>query len=187
VRALDRIPHVAVIRIHSRIPIVDSGRVNAGSLEAMTAEKALYLVVHANHPRELGAAQRAACARLVKAGISLLGQTVLLKGVNDDSAVLEALFRAMVAARIKPYYLHQADLAPGTSHFRTGLDEGQRLMAALRGRVSGLCQPTYVLDIPGGYGKVPIGPTYAKARSGNGVWQVRDPAGRIHSYPGAEI
>jgi lysine 2,3-aminomutase len=183
VRALDRIPHVAVIRIHSRIPIVDSNRVSAGLLEAMAAEKALYLVVHANHPRELAAAQRDACARLAKAGISLLGQTVLLKGVNDDAAVLEALFRAMVAARIKPYYLHQADLAPGTSHFRTGLGKGQRLVAALRGRVSGLCQPTYVLDIPGGYGKVPVGPIYAQEEPEAGGWRVRDPKGRIHSYP----
>ena len=101
---------------------------------------------------------RAACARLAKAGIPLLAQTVLLKGVNDDAATLEALFRGLVAMRVKPYYLHHLDLAPGTGHFRTGLAEGQALLRALRGRVSGLCQPAYVLDLPGGAGKVPVGP-----------------------------
>ena len=106
---------------------------------------------------------RAAVGRLVRAGIPVLSQSVLLRGVNDDAAVLEALFRGLVAMRVKPYYLHHPDLAPGTGHFRLGIDEGRRLVRALRGRVSGLCQPTYVLDIPGGYGKVPIGPSAAAA------------------------
>ena len=97
---------------------------------------------------------------LVDAGIPMLSQSVLLKGVNDDAATLGALMRALVECRIKPYYLHHADLAPGTSHFRTTIDDGQSLMRALRGRLSGLCQPSYVLDIPGGHGKSPIGPDY---------------------------
>ena len=106
---------------------------------------------------------REAVGRLVRAGIPVLSQSVLLRGVNDDAAVLEALFRGLVAMRVKPYYLHHPDLAPGTGHFRLGIDEGQRLVGALRGRVSGLCQPTYVLDIPGGQGKVPVGPCAAAA------------------------
>ena len=119
-----------------------------------------YVALHANHPRELTAAVRAACARIVDAGIPMVSQSVLLRGVNDDAQTLEALMRAFVECRIKPYYLHHADLAPGTSHFRTSIEEGQALMRALRGRVSGLAQPAYVLDIPGGHGKVPVGPGY---------------------------
>ena len=121
------------------------------------------MALHANHPRELTAAARAACARIVDAGIPMLSQSVLLKGVNDDAEVLAELMRAFVAARVKPYYLHHADLAPGTAHLRTSLAEGQELMRQLRGRVSGLCQPTYMLDIPGGAGKVPVGPAYVVA------------------------
>src|SRR5206468_3636152 len=136
-----------------------------------------YVALHADHPRELTPAARAACAKLVDAGIPMLGQTVLLRGVNADAPTLEALLRAIVETRIKPYYLHHADLAPGTGHFRTSLAEGQGLMRELRGRVSGLCQPTYVLDIPGGHGKVPVGPDYLA----EGV--VEDPSGRRHAYP----
>ena len=119
-----------------------------------------WIAVHANHPRELTGEARAACARLADAGIPLVSQSVLLRGVNDDAASLEALMRAFVESRIKPYYLHHGDLAPGTAHLRTTLAEGQELCARLRGRVSGLCQPDYVLDIPGGHGKAPIGPNY---------------------------
>ena len=104
---------------------------------------------------------------------------VLLKGVNDDAETLAALMRAFVEARVKPYYLHHLDLAPGTGHFRTTIAEGQALMRALRGRLSGLAQPTYVLDIPGGHGKVPIGPGYLAEDGGS----VADPAGVAHDYP----
>src|SRR5205807_366051 len=125
---------------------------------------ATYVVLHANHARELTANARAACARMIDAGIPMLSQSVLLRGVNDDAAVLGALMWALVECRIKPYYLHHGDLAPGTAHWRTGIEEGQALMRALRGRLSGLCQPTYVLDIPGGHGKSPIGPSFARTR-----------------------
>jgi lysine 2,3-aminomutase len=188
VRALDAIPHVAVIRIHTRVPVVDPQRVRPALVAALTAEKAVYVVIHANHPRELTPPVRQAVMRLLRAGIPVLSQSVLLRGVNDDAAVLEALFRGLVAMRVKPYYLHHPDLARGTAHFRLGIDEGQRLVGALRGRLSGLCQPSYVLDIPGGYGKVPIGPTYAttgaaQADDAAGRWLVIDPAGAQHRYP----
>ena len=111
------------------------------------------------------------------AGIPMLSQTVLLKGVNDDPEVLGALMRAFVETRIKPYYLHHLDLAPGTGHFRVGIEDGQALMRLLRGRWSGLCQPTYVLDIPGGYGKAPIGPVYWDGET------VEDPEGGRRGYP----
>jgi lysine 2,3-aminomutase len=183
VRILDQIPHLGVLRFHTRVPVVDPRRVSHALVEALAAEKAVYVVVHANHPRELTAPVQEAVLRLSRAGIPLLSQTVLLRGVNDDAAVLEALFRRLVAMRVKPYYLHQADLARGTAHFRTGIADGQRLVRLLRGRVSGLCQPTYVLDIPGGYGKVPIGPCAACRMGSSGDWIVEDGAGVRHSYP----
>src|SRR5205085_3530352 len=141
--------------------------------------KIVYVALHANDPRELTPEARAACARLIDSSIPMLSQTVLLRGVNDNVETLAALMRAFVEARVKPYYLHHPDLAPGTGHFRTTIAEGQRLMRALRGRLSGIAQPTYVLDIPGGHGKVPVGPDYL---SDDGR-TVADPAGALHDYP----
>jgi lysine 2,3-aminomutase len=135
---------------------------------------------------------RAACAGLIDAGIPMVSQSVLLRGVNDDVATLEALMRAFVECRIKPYYLHHGDLAPGTAHLRTTLAQGQELMRALRGRVSGLCQPHYLLDIPGGHGKAPVGPNYlspADSFSGQGEpgadsrYRIADYCGDVHLYP----
>jgi lysine 2,3-aminomutase len=183
VRAIVAIPHVAVIRIHSRVPVVAPARVTAALVAALRSEKAVYVVLHANHPRELTPAVKAAAGRLARAGIPLLSQSVLLKGVNDDAATLEGLFRGLVAMRVKPYYLHHPDLAQGTAHLRTGLGEGRALMRALRGRVSGLCQPSYVLDLPGGHGKVPVGPCYAHPAGDGDGWQVEDPTGTTHCYP----
>ena len=177
VAALDAIAHVGVIRIHTRVPVVDPARISAELIDALRADKAVYVVVHANHARELTDAARAACRRLIDAGIPMLSQSVLLKGVNDDPQTLEALLRTLVRNRIKPYYLHHADLAPGTTQFRTTIAEGQALMRDLRGRVSGLCQPTYVLDIPGGAGKVPVGPSYLHEDG-----TVEDPSGTTHEY-----
>ena len=161
VRILDQIPHLGSCAFIPAFRWSIHGGSSRALVEALAAEKAVYVVIHANHPRELTAQVREAVLKLNRAGIPLLSQTVLLRGVNDDAAVLEALFRRLVAMRVKPYYLHHADLARGTAHFRTGIAAGQRLVRSLRGRVSGLCQPTYVLDIPGGYGKVPIGPCAA--------------------------
>ena len=183
VRALDEIAHLGVIRFHTRVPVVEPGRVTAALIAALSAEKAVYVVVHANHPRELTAAAKDAVTRLVRAGIPLLSQTVLLRGVNDDASVLEALFRGLVAMRVKPYYLHHADLARGTAHFRTGIAKGQQLVRALRAGVSGLCQPTYVLDIPGGYGKAPLAASAAAADPASGGWTIEDGAGNRHAYP----
>jgi lysine 2,3-aminomutase len=183
VRTLDQIRHVAVIRFHTRVPVVDPYRVKPALVRALEAEKAVYVVVHANHPHELTPRAREALTRLSRAGIPLLSQTVLLRGVNDDAAVLEALFRGLVAMRVKPYYLHHADLVRGTAHFRTGIATGQRLVRSLRGRISGLCQPTYVLDIPGGYGKVPIAPCAVSSAGAEGGWIVEDGAGARHRYP----
>ena len=183
VRTLDGIEHLGAIRFHTRVPVVDPGRVDARLVTALKAEKALYVALHVNHPRELTPEMRAACARLTKAGIPLLSQTVLLHGINDEAETLEHLFRSLVAMRIKPYYLHHPDLAPGTAAFRLPLREGQALMRRLRGRVSGLCQPTYVLDIPGGAGKVPVGPSYVTLDETSAEAMVEDFRGARRPYP----
>ena len=169
------------------MPVVAPARVTPALVRALKSEgKATYVVLHANHPRELTLRARAACARMVDAGIPLLSQTVLLRGINDDAQTLAALMRALVESRIKPYYLHHGDLAPGTAHWRTTIERGQKLMRAMRGRLSGLCQPTYVLDIPGGYGKSPIGPSYlTRMQTGTGEvrYAVVDFNGHRHAYP----
>lgn len=186
-RELAAIDHVKVVRIHTRVPAAAPELVTRELVAALRLrDKASYVVLHANHPRELTAAARAACARVIDAGIPMLSQSVLLKGVNDDAAVLADLMRAFVECRIKPYYLHQGDLAPGTSHLRTTIEEGQALMRALRARLSGIAQPAYVLDIPGGAGKVPIGPGYlapVTGERGEPRYEVEDIGGRRHRYP----
>jgi lysine 2,3-aminomutase len=182
IQALDAIEHVKVIRIHTRIPVVSPARVDAAMVAALGARKAVYVVLHANHVREMTGAARAAVARLVSAGIPMLSQSVLLRGVNDNADALRDLLRCFVENRIKPYYLHHGDLARGTGHFRTTLAEGQSLMRSLRRDVSGMCLPHYVLDIPGGHGKVPVGPHYL-TRTPEGI-VVEDALGVPHRYRG---
>lgn len=179
---LQNIEHVKVVRFHTRVPVVTPERVTSELVAAVkTGQKAVYVALHANHPQELTKAARLACAKLVDAGIPMISQTVLLKGINDTVDTMEALMRAFIETRIKPYYLHHPDLAPGTSHFRLPLTAGQNLMQDLRGRASGLCQPLYVLDIPEGYGKVPVGLCHVSCD--NGTTLVTDHRGYMHIYP----
>ena len=190
---LAAIDHVKIIRLHTRVPVADPARITAEMVEALKAAGATtWIALHANHARELTENARASVARLVDAGIPMVSQSVLLKGVNDNPAALEALMRSFVECRIKPYYLHHGDLAPGTAHLRTTIAHGQELMRALRGRVSGLCQPDYVLDIPGGAGKSPVGPGYLSPQeslAGRGEvgketrYRVVDYCGEVHIYP----
>ena len=182
IAALDAIAHVAVIRIHSRVPVAEPGRISEELVSALKPRRAgLWFGIHCNHPRERGAGARAALARLADAGFPLLGQSVLLAGVNDDVDTLEKLMRALVTARVRPYYLHHPDLVRGTGHFRVSIERGQELVKALRGRLSGLAQPTYVLDGPGGHGKVPIGPAYLG--DDPAALTVDDAFGGRHRYP----
>src|SRR6195256_3568740 len=188
---LAAIDHVRIIRIHTRVPVADPARISPEMVAALKVKGATtWVALHANHVRELTDGARAACADIIDAGIPMVSQSVLLRGVNDDPATLEALMRAFVECRIKPYYLHHGDLAPGTAHLRTTIAEGQELMRRLRGRVSGLCQPAYVLDIPGGHGKAPIGPNYlshASSRecdlSSETQYRIVDYCGDVHLYP----
>ena len=176
--ALSAIPHIELLRIHTRVPVADPARLTPALAAALECATPLWMVVHANHAREFTAGALTALRRVTAAGVPLLGQSVLLRGVNDSPGALEDLFRAMLRARVKPYYLHHLDPAPGTARFQVPIAEGQAILAALRGRVTGLAWPTYVLDIPGGHGKVPIGPAYL-----NGDGTVRDPAGARHPLP----
>jgi lysine 2,3-aminomutase len=182
---LAEIGHVKIVRWHTRVPVVDPSRVTDDMVAALLAPGATpWLALHANHPREFTADARRAIARLANAGIALVSQSVLLKGVNDDADALDALMRTFAENRIKPYYLHHPDLAPGTSHFRVSIDDGLALTRTLRRRLSGLATPTYVLDIPGGYAKVPL-ESHNVVRVGENRWRITDPEGRVHEYPPA--
>jgi lysine 2,3-aminomutase len=181
-QALAEIPHVKTVRWHTRVPVVMPERVTDELVSSLIAPGITsWVAIHANHPRELTPAARAAAARLRQACVPLVSQSVLLRGVNDDLETLAALMRGFVEAGIKPYYLHHPDLARGTSHFRIGIEEGLRLVRDLRARLSGLAQPTYVLDLPGGYGKVVLDSTNVeKTKRGH---RIRDFQGAWHIYP----
>jgi lysine 2,3-aminomutase len=187
------IDHVKIIRLHTRVPVADPARITSEMIAALRVDgAATWVALHANHAKELTEKARAACAGIIDAGIPMVSQSVLLRGVNDNAEALEALMRAFVECRIKPYYLHHGDLAPGTAHLRTTIERGQYLMRTLRGRVSGLCQPDYVLDIPGGYGKSPVGPSYVSVANsfprlrepdGETRYRLLDYCGDVHLYP----
>jgi lysine 2,3-aminomutase len=179
---LAAIAHVKVIRWHTRVPVTDPDRVTDVLVAALHAPGATtYVAVHANHAREFSPDAKTAIARLVDGGIALVSQSVLLKGVNDNARTLADLMRAFVENRIKPYYLHHPDLAPGTSHFRIGIEEGLALVRELRPHLSGLAMPAYMLDIPGGFGKVPLESVHVeKTATGH---RIRDARGQWHDYP----
>jgi lysine 2,3-aminomutase len=162
--------------------MVDPARVSEDFIAALIAPGiSPWVAIHANHPREFSQDAKAALARLADAGIPLVSQSVLLKGVNDDVDTLAALMRAFVENRVKPYYLHHPDMARGTSHFRVPIAEGLALTRELRARLSGLAQSLYVLDIPGGFGKVPLDSEQVE-KTANG-YRIRDFQGRLHEYP----
>lgn len=177
---LNAIEHIEIIRIHTRVPVVESDRITPELITALQSKKPVYISLHCNHPKELTPAAKQACTALIDAGFPMLSQSILLKDLNDDIETLSELMRCFIKLRIKPYYLHHGDLARGTQHFRTTIAHGQQLMRQLRGRFSGICQPTYVLDIPGGFGKTPIGPNYINKDGEN--YQIEDYQGACHLY-----
>jgi len=179
---LNEIDHVKIIRFHTRIPIADPKRITQDTLTALKSNKAIYMALHINHASELTEETRAAITSLHAAGITLLSQSVLLKGVNDNPEILETLYRELVALNVKPYYLHHPDYAPGTSHFRLSIPEGQAIVKALQGRLSGICHPTYMLDIPGGHGKIPLTPCFIKELE-DGTYSVQNYKNETYTYP----
>lgn len=183
ITSISAIDHVKVLRIHSRVPIADPARITESVLSALEKARdlAIYVVVHINHSDEITPVVRLALKALRDGGVSLLSQSVLLKGVNDDAEILDTLFRSLISMHVKPYYLHHPDLAPGTAHFRLSIQRGQEIMRALQGRLSGIALPTYTLDIPGGFGKIPLTPSYIEAQESAG-YLVRDYQGQCHTY-----
>ncbi len=182
-RRLEAIEHVKVIRWHSRIPVAAPERISEDFVEAIRSDtKAVFVAVHANHAREFTPEALAAIRRLSRAGISLVSQSVLLRGVNDTFEALADLMRAFLSAGIKPYYLHQLDAAPGTSHFRVPMVEGQGLVRRLRDELSGLATPHYVADIPGGVSKAVMNLPDIERR--DDVFRLRGRDGEMHLPPG---
>lgn len=180
---LRTIPHVEMIRIGSRVPVTLPERITPGLCRLLKKHHPLYLNTHFNHPLEITPESMAACALLADAGIPLGNQTVLLKGVNDERKVMKSLMQKLLAIRVRPYYIHQMDLVKGTGHFRTTLAKGVEVMEALRGHTSGLATPHYVIDLPGGKGKVPVLPEYLRREEGRLF--VRNYMGEEVEYPDA--
>lgn len=178
---LRKIPHVEIIRIGSRLPATDPGRITPQLCRMLAEHHPLYLNTHFNHPVELTPQAAKACELLADAGIPLGNQTVLLRGVNDDGTVLQELFSGLLRFRVRPYYLHQMDLVQGTAHFRTPLQHGMALVAGLRGQVSGMAIPHFVVDLPEGKGKVPLLPETARQEQG-GAWRIRTSGGQLVTY-----
>lgn len=158
IERLRAIPHVVTIRLATRVPVALPMRIDDELLNALRPHHPLWVMTHFNHPRELTEASRAACRRLADAGFPVMNHTVLLRGVNDDSATLTQLFRGLVRERVRPYYLLQADPVGGTGHLRTPLETGLRIMGELQGRLSGIALPKFIVDTPHGMGKVPLVP-----------------------------
>ncbi len=179
---LESITHLRLLRVHTRVPAALPQRVTPELVAALRGRLMVAVVTHFNHPREITPQAATACRRLREAGFMLLNQSVLMRGINDDVETLRELFQELVyTLGAKPYYLHHCDLTRGVGHFRTSLDTGRSLMEQLRGDISGLCQPTYVLDLPGGHGKIPVGPNYVRGRDGS-RWRFGDPNGAEHAY-----
>jgi lysine 2,3-aminomutase len=162
-RELRAIPHVEIIRIGTRVPVVLPQRITPNLVRVLKKYHPLYLNTHFNHPDEITEIAAKACGRLADAGIPLGNQSVLLRGVNDDPVVMKRLMQRLLAIRVKPYYIYQADQVQGTDHFRTSVEEGIEIMRALRGHTSGMGVPAYVIDAPGGGGKIPLLPDYLQS------------------------
>jgi lysine 2,3-aminomutase len=180
--ALKRMPHIRVLRIHTRVPCTWPQRITPILAQRLSAFHPLYINIHCNHPDEITAQTIWACTLLADAGIALGSQTVLLKGVNDQSAILHCLMEALLAVRVRPYYLHQLDRVPGSLHFQVPIERGLDLMAGLRGRLSGMGMPHYMIDLPGGGGKIELLPEHI-IRKDQDHWLVRNFDGRTFRYP----
>lgn len=182
VQELAAIDHIKTIRFHTRAPMAWPKRITPEFCAAFAGLKqAVYICLHINHVQEITEDVRAAINNLRASGAMLLSQSVLLRGVNDHADTLVDLMTALTEIQIKPYYLHHPDLAPGTAHFRVSLEHGQALMRELQSRLSGLSIPRYMLDIPGGFGKVPIEPSYVQKQP-DGTYNVIDHHGDVHTY-----
>lgn len=179
---LKAIEHIEIIRIGTRVPVTIPQRINLELVGVLRKYQPLYLSIHFNHPKELSDETKNACRALADAGIPMGSQTVLLKGINDKPAVMMKLMHELLKLRVRPYYLYQCDLAHGTEHFRTPVATGVRMIESLRGHTTGYAIPTYVIDAPGGGGKVPVNPEYVISRGRKGTI-IRNYEGKVFVYP----
>jgi len=191
---LRAIPHVEFLRIGTKVPVVLPQRVTKSLTRMLRKYHPLWMSIHFTHPDELTPETTEACSRLADAGIPLGSQTVLLKGINDDVAVLKRLYHGLLMRRVRPYYLYQCDPISGSAHFRTSVEKGLEIIAGLRGHTTGYAVPTFVIDAPGGGGKIPLLPDYVAGRDGGdlllrnfegGVYRYPDPGGRIGAEAGS--
>jgi lysine 2,3-aminomutase len=180
--ALRAVPSVEILRVHTRMPVVMPQRITPALVLVLRAAAPLWLVTHFNHPKELTAEARAACERLCDGGIPVNNQTVLLRRVNSSARILKELFCKLLTMRVRPYYLHQCDLALGLEEFRTPVALGTEIMEQLQGWTSGLAVPRFVIDCPGGGGKVPLGPAYVVETAPAGV-VLRNYGQKTFRYP----
>ncbi|MBM3618742.1 MAG: hypothetical protein FJX23_09430, partial [Alphaproteobacteria bacterium] len=185
---LRRIPHLEFIRIGTKIPVVMPQRITKNLTKMLAKYHPLWMSIHFTHPDELTPEAVEACTRLADAGIPLGSQTVLLKGINDDAEVMKSLMHKLLKARVKPYYLYQCDPVSGSAHFRTPVEKGLEIIRALRGHTTGYAVPQFVVDAPGGGGKIPLLPDYVVGRDGEdllltnfegGTYRYHDPEGTL--------
>ena len=181
---LRKIPHVEIVRIGTRTPVTLPERITPHLCRLLKRCHPLYINTHFNHPLEITPQSAQACARLADAGIQLGNQTVLLKGVNDDPQLMKRLMQKLLAIRVRPYYIHQMDLVKGTGHFRTAVRQGTAIVEGLRGHTSGMATPHYVIDLPGGKGKVPIIPDSVERKGSKLLF--RNYSGEVIEYPDLE-
>jgi len=183
-RRLRAIPHIEFLRIGTRIPIFLPQRITPALCNMLRNYHPLFLSIHSNHPRELTTEVREALGRLADAGIPLGNQSVLLKHVNDDTVVMKAHLHKLLMCRVKPYYLYQCDLIAGSSHLRASVRQGLKIMSELRGHTTGYALPQYVIDAPGGGGKIPVNPEYVLSHNNDRV-VLRNYEGKVFEYPEA--
>ena len=179
---LRSIKHVEILRLHTRVPCTLPQRITKNLADILRQYHPLFINTHFNHPDEITNEAALACAVLADAGIPLGSQTVLLKGVNDNTSVMRTLMKKLLTIRVRPYYIHHPDVVRGTSHFRVTIQEGLNIMKSLHGHASGLCVPQYMIDLPGGGGKVPLLPEYVKSVS-DGKIMVENYRGEEFVYP----
>ena len=179
---LSSISHVEFVRIGSRLPVFLPQRITSSLLNSLKSHSNLWMSIHVNHPKECTKELKDACHKLASSGIPLGNQSVLLKGVNDDAKTMKSLIHRLLMMKVKPYYLYQCDLVPGSSHLRTSVTKGIEIIRELRGLTTGYAIPQFVIDAPGGGGKIPINPNYVK-KSSNGLWVLENFEGKTFEYP----